>query len=186
MPISRVRSVTVTSMMLVMPMPPTSRLIAATAPSSTVNVSLAEVRVASSWDWFRIRYGALAVLVTCSCRLRIAVTSAWAASTDFGVRRLDEDRRDGAVAGQRRLDGAAAARPRCRSGRSEPARPCSASTPDDGERHAADCDLLADRAGRPEQVVGHGLADHRRPRPASRRWRVNALPEPTGLLVAAK
>ena len=38
MPISRVRSVTVTSMMFVIPMPPTSRLMAATAPSSTVNV----------------------------------------------------------------------------------------------------------------------------------------------------
>ena len=36
MPISRVRSVTVTSMMFMMPMPPTSREMAATAPSSTV------------------------------------------------------------------------------------------------------------------------------------------------------
>ena len=57
MPISRVRSVTVTSMMLVMPMPPTSRLIAATAPSSTVNVSPVSAAVASSCDWLRIRYG---------------------------------------------------------------------------------------------------------------------------------
>ncbi len=40
MPISRVRSVTVTSMMFMIPMPPTSRLMAATAPSSTVKVSL--------------------------------------------------------------------------------------------------------------------------------------------------
>ena len=55
MPISRVRSVTVTSMMLVMPIPPTSRLIPATAPSSTVNVSVVSVRVLSSWDWLRIR-----------------------------------------------------------------------------------------------------------------------------------
>ena len=38
MPISRVRSVTVTSMMFITPMPPTSSEIAATAPSSTVNV----------------------------------------------------------------------------------------------------------------------------------------------------
>ena len=36
MPISRVRSVTLTSMMFMMPMPPTSRLTAATAPSSVV------------------------------------------------------------------------------------------------------------------------------------------------------
>ena len=42
-PISRVRSVTVTSMMFMTPMPPTSREIAATAPSSTVNVLLDEV-----------------------------------------------------------------------------------------------------------------------------------------------
>ncbi len=35
-PISRVRSVTLTSMMFMMPMPPTSRLTAATAPSSIV------------------------------------------------------------------------------------------------------------------------------------------------------
>ena len=35
-PISRVRSVTLTSMMFMMPMPPTSRLTAATAPSSVV------------------------------------------------------------------------------------------------------------------------------------------------------
>ena len=38
MPISRVRSVTVTSMMFMTPMPPTSSEIAATAPSSSVNV----------------------------------------------------------------------------------------------------------------------------------------------------
>ena len=36
MPISRVRSVTDTSMMFMMPMPPTSRLTAATAPSNIV------------------------------------------------------------------------------------------------------------------------------------------------------
>ena len=35
-PISRVRSVTLTSMMFMMPMPPTTRLTAATAPSSIV------------------------------------------------------------------------------------------------------------------------------------------------------
>ena len=42
-PISRVRSVTVTSMMFMTPMPPTSNEIAATAPSSTVKVSLESV-----------------------------------------------------------------------------------------------------------------------------------------------
>ena len=46
MPISRVRSVTVTNMMFMTPMPPTSSEIAATAPSSTVNVPVAAVTAA--------------------------------------------------------------------------------------------------------------------------------------------
>ena len=40
MPISRVRSVTDTSMMFMMPMPPTSRLTAATAPSRPVSIAV--------------------------------------------------------------------------------------------------------------------------------------------------
>ena len=43
MPISRVRSVTVTSMMFMTPMPPTSSEIAATEASRTVKVWLLEV-----------------------------------------------------------------------------------------------------------------------------------------------
>ncbi len=43
MPISRVRSVTETSMMFMMPMPPTSRLTPATAPSMPVIVVVALV-----------------------------------------------------------------------------------------------------------------------------------------------
>ena len=43
MPISRVRSVTVTSMMFITPIPPTSSEIAATTPSRTVSVSLDDV-----------------------------------------------------------------------------------------------------------------------------------------------
>ena len=43
MPISRVRSVTVTSMMFMTPMPPTSSEMAATAPRSTVNVRFDDV-----------------------------------------------------------------------------------------------------------------------------------------------
>jgi hypothetical protein len=42
-PISRVRSVTVTNMMFMTPIPPTSSEIAATAPSRTVNVRFDEV-----------------------------------------------------------------------------------------------------------------------------------------------
>ena len=43
MPISRVRSVTETSMMFITPIPPTSSEIAATAPSSVVKTSVAGV-----------------------------------------------------------------------------------------------------------------------------------------------
>ena len=49
MPISRVRSVTVTSMTFVTPMPPTSSEIAATAPSSTVKLCALAAAVCSSW-----------------------------------------------------------------------------------------------------------------------------------------
>ena len=45
MPISRVRSVTVTSMMFMTPIPPTSSEIAATAPSSSVNVPVTVLTV---------------------------------------------------------------------------------------------------------------------------------------------
>ena len=48
MPISRVRSVTLTSMMFMMPMPPTSRLTAATAPSSVVITLVVPDRVSAS------------------------------------------------------------------------------------------------------------------------------------------
>ena len=44
MPISRVRSVTLTSMMFITPIPPTSSEIAATAPSSVVKTSFARAR----------------------------------------------------------------------------------------------------------------------------------------------
>ena len=47
-PISRVRSVTLTSMMFMTPIPPTSSEIAATSPSSVVNTLLVELEVSSS------------------------------------------------------------------------------------------------------------------------------------------
>ena len=43
MPISRVRSVTETSMMFITPIPPTSSEIAATSPSRVVNTLLVEL-----------------------------------------------------------------------------------------------------------------------------------------------
>ena len=54
-PISRVRSVTETSMMFITPIPPTSSEIAATAPRRTVNVRLVLFVVSSSDAWFRTR-----------------------------------------------------------------------------------------------------------------------------------
>jgi hypothetical protein len=47
-PISRVRSVTLTSMMFMMPMPPTSRLTAATAPSRSVSTPMVLDSVSAS------------------------------------------------------------------------------------------------------------------------------------------
>ena len=61
MPISRVRSVTVTSMMFITPMPPTSSEIAATAASRTVKVWFDALVVCSSADWLRMLNAARAV-----------------------------------------------------------------------------------------------------------------------------
>ena len=52
MPISRVRSVTVTSMMFITPIPPTSSEIAAMAASNVVNTLLVLLDVWSSEPWF--------------------------------------------------------------------------------------------------------------------------------------
>ena len=49
MPISRVRSVTVTSMMFITPMPPTTSEMAAMAPSSSVNVCVEAVAAEAMW-----------------------------------------------------------------------------------------------------------------------------------------
>ena len=51
MPISRVRSVTVTSMMFITPIPPTSSEIAATAPSSVVKTLGALVEASRTEPW---------------------------------------------------------------------------------------------------------------------------------------
>ena len=50
-PISRIRSVTETSMMFMTPIPPTSSEMAAMPPSSTVSVRLVEFAVSSSDSW---------------------------------------------------------------------------------------------------------------------------------------
>ena len=53
-PISRVRSVTDTSMMFMMPMPPTRRLTAAMPASRYLNVSVVCCKVARMSVWLRI------------------------------------------------------------------------------------------------------------------------------------
>ena len=53
MPISRVRSRTETSMMFMIPMPPTISEIEAIPASSTVSSPVMELTVVSSWAWSR-------------------------------------------------------------------------------------------------------------------------------------
>ena len=55
MPISRVRSVTVTSMMFMTPIPPTSSEIAATVASRTLKTRLVAFVVSSSDAWLSTR-----------------------------------------------------------------------------------------------------------------------------------
>ena len=74
MPISRVRSVTVTSMMFMTPMPPTSSEIAATAPSSTVNVRLLALVVCSSEAWLSTRKSLAARALVSSLRRRLVIS----------------------------------------------------------------------------------------------------------------
>ena len=83
-PISRVRSVTVTSMMFVTPIPPTSNEIPATAASIAVNVEVADVRAVSSWLWLEIEYVASVGLVIFNVELMIVVASACAAMSGPG------------------------------------------------------------------------------------------------------
>ncbi len=55
MPISRVRSVTETSMMFMMPMPPTSSEMPAMAPRKAVNMPVICPAVSSRSDWLNRR-----------------------------------------------------------------------------------------------------------------------------------
>ena len=91
MPISRVRSVTVTSMMFMIPMPPTSREMAATAPSSTVSTWCVSLLLWMRLAWFSTRNGWVAVLVMPCCWSRIVVTSPWASSITLLEARLHRD-----------------------------------------------------------------------------------------------
>ena len=56
MPISRVRSLTLTSMMFMMPMPPTNSEMAAMPPSMRVSVLVVSLRVESISVWLKTLY----------------------------------------------------------------------------------------------------------------------------------
>ena len=88
-PISRVRSVTVTSMMFMIPMPPTRRLMAATAPSRTVKVWLVEALVASRESSLIRVKGRLAALVWLA-EARMSAASLLGVVDALGGRGLDD------------------------------------------------------------------------------------------------
>ena len=81
MPISRVRSVTETSMMFITPIPPTSSEIAATAPSSVVKTSVRGVATSRTAPWLMTWKPGFVGSLTCLRSVRIEVTSACAASS---------------------------------------------------------------------------------------------------------
>ncbi len=94
-PISRVRSVTDTSMMFITPIPPTSSEIAATSPSSVVNTPLVELEACRIEPWLMT----LKLLVVEPALggwswLRMSVTSVCAALELIAGPGLDGDRVD--------------------------------------------------------------------------------------------
>ena len=103
-PISRVRSVTVTSMMFITPIPPTSSEIAATAPSSVVNVLDVDCAVVSSVPSLMTENGRSATVVS-ACAARMSSTSVAALSSVAGGLPLDEQLAERRVAGELVLDG---------------------------------------------------------------------------------
>jgi len=68
-PISRVRSITVTSMMFIIPMPPTSKEMAAMPESSAVSVPVTLVAAPMRSCWLRMVKSALAISLML-CRFR--------------------------------------------------------------------------------------------------------------------
>ena len=105
MPISRVRSVTVTSMMFMTPIPPTSREIAGDrrrAAAVKIEVIVLDgARIAAELVTVKSRSAAV---VPCRAS-RIRSTSAWAASTVSAEVALTEMRAEVPVAGEGVLDG---------------------------------------------------------------------------------
>ena len=96
-PISRVRSVTVTSMMFITPIPPTRSEIAATAASNTVNTWLLDALVWSSDAWLRTRkfawpldecFGVRMSVASCAAAFTVldfvASTTIWLSPPEYG------------------------------------------------------------------------------------------------------
>ena len=75
-PISRMRSVTETSMMFMTPMPPTSREMAAIPPSRTVRVRSTEVAVVTS-DCSEAMVKSASVAVVMPCRASSSSSASW-------------------------------------------------------------------------------------------------------------
>jgi len=76
MPISRVRSVTLTSMMFMMPMPPTSNEIPATEPSNSVMIVEMEPTVSAISFWLRmLKSFSRPTGRLCRCRSRLVICS---------------------------------------------------------------------------------------------------------------
>ncbi len=82
MPISRVRSVTLTSMMFITPIPPTRSEIAATSPRRVVKTLLVELDVSSSDPWLSTLKPGSDVFVILWRSSIICVTSASAALSE--------------------------------------------------------------------------------------------------------
>jgi hypothetical protein len=94
MPISRVRSVTDTSMMFMMPMPPTRRLIAATAPSRLVSSVVVPVMAAAIWVMsLTLKSSSRPGMILRRSRSRFSVSD-WTFEVDDAVAGRQEDHRD--------------------------------------------------------------------------------------------
>ena len=79
-PISRVRSVTETYMIFIIPMPPTKREIPATAASRTVNMSVVLVSIVLNSCWLRTVKSSSSSAFNLWLRRRISVISSMACS----------------------------------------------------------------------------------------------------------
>ena len=152
MPISRVRSVTLTSMMFITPMPPTSSEIAAIEPSRTVSVFCVSVAVSRIDAMLRIwkssvPWRAFSSAVTASCVSSIGVHVVHRHG-DGAQEALAEQAQ--AAGGQRHEDDVVGSSPPGEA-------PFGRHHADDLERHVVEQHVLADRIA----AVGKQLVDRR-------------------------